>query len=261
MGHPVPLYHQILQLLRDRIASGHYPVGRQLPTDAALMREFGVSRHTVRAALQELVSTEIVERFPGRGSFVLRQASRSGPWSVGSIEDLIDTSFADTYRVLEARSRPSSLYPMVAEFFGLQPRERLFRIRAVRSSRVGPYAYSHVYFPLDIGEKLPHRLFNRRPLILLVEEYCGLPAFEARQTALAEAADGEVARHLGIRPGRPVLVLERTYFGRDGRPLEFSRIRHRSDRYQQTVNFTRKREPPYQRTGRLERRPSRGALR
>src|SRR5947209_20509292 len=53
---PVPLYYQVLQVLRGRIASGQYPVGGQLPTDEALMREFGVSRHTVRSALQELVS-------------------------------------------------------------------------------------------------------------------------------------------------------------------------------------------------------------
>ena len=55
-----------------------------------------------------------------------------------------------------------------------------------------------------------------------------MTAYEARQVALAEAADPEVARHLRIRPGRPVLVLERTYFGRDDRPIEFSRSRHRT---------------------------------
>jgi len=243
---PVPLYYQILQVLRERIGSSQYPKGSQLPTDDALMREFGVSRHTVRAALQELVSAELIERFPGRGTFVLRRSTRSGVWSVGSIEDLIDRSFVDTYRVLEARMRPARIQPAVAELFGLRPEGSLFRVRAVRSSRIGPYAYSEVFFPPEIGERLPRHLLNQRPLVLLVEEHCGMTAYEARQVALAEAADPEVARHLRIRPGRPVLVLERTYFSRDDRPIEFSRIRHRTDRYQQTVTFRRKQGSAFQ---------------
>ena len=73
-GGPVPLYFQILQTIRTRIASGAYPAGSQLPTDEALMQEFGVSRHTVRSAVQELVSAGLIERFAGKGSFVLRGA-------------------------------------------------------------------------------------------------------------------------------------------------------------------------------------------
>lgn len=240
---PVPLYHQILQLVRVRIATGDYAAGAALPTDEALMREFGVSRHTVRAAMNQLVSEGLIERFPGRGSFVVERARRASQWTIQSVEDLIDTSFVHTYRILAAREIPARTTPRIAA--ELAEGHRLFHVRAVRASRQGPYAYSNVWFPGAIGEKLPRHLLTKRPLVLLVEEYAGLPAYRTRQTALAAPADREAARHLGLGFGAPVLVLERTYYGDDDRPLEHTRIQYRPDRYQQVVNFWRRQAPPY----------------
>jgi DNA-binding GntR family transcriptional regulator len=253
---PVPLYHQVQQHVRARIAAGDYAVGAALPTEWALMKEFGVSRHTVRTALQELVAEGQIERFPGRGSFVVEHARRASQWAIGAVEDLIDMSFAHSYAVLSARLVKAAAYPRVAELFGHL--RTIFHVRAVRASAEGPYAYSNVWFPPEIGEKLPRRLFSQRPLILLVEEYCGLPPYRTRQAALAAPADRDAARHLKVAFGDPMLVLERTYFTADDRPIEHTRIQYRPDRYQQIVNFQRRQAPPYLASAQAESRSPRG---
>lgn len=240
-----PLYYRILEIARRRIDGGEWPASAPLPTDEALVREFGVSRHTVRVALNELVNEGLIERFPGRGSFVVPRERRRGGWSIGSVEDLIDTSFVHRYDILSARLVPGRAHAEAARALGLPERDTLFHVRAVRSSPAGPYAYSDVWFPRDVGEKIPRHLMNERPLILLVEEFAGRPPWEARQRALAETADADGARRLGVRAGTALLVLERTYFDRDGRAIEHTRIRHRCDRYEQTVTFSRRREPPH----------------
>lgn len=210
-GGPVLLHFQLFQILRARVASGVYALGSQLPTDEALMQEFRFGRHTVRSALQELVSAGLIERFPGRGSFVLRRQPPPRQWSIGSVEDVIDLSFVHAYTILDAAAVPGSTDREMAGILGLDVRDAVFRVRAVRPSRGGAYAYSYVWFPADAGQKLPVEIFDKRPLILLIEEYCGLSAFTVKRVASAEAADDEVAPFLDVRPGQTLLVLERTH--------------------------------------------------
>jgi len=236
----VPLYHQILGVLRARVASGEYAVGAQFPTDKDLVREFGVGRHTVRAAVEQLVSDGLVERRPGRGTFTVQPTMRADEWTIASFEDLIDRSFEDKFEILSTGFVPARTNRRVAALFGLASTESLFCVRALRSSAEGPFAYSTIHFPPATGHALRPYVHEGVPLILQVERHCGLPAFEARQVASAVAADLDATRLLGVRKGEPLLVLERTYLSRDGAPLEHTRIVYRCDRYQQVVRFSRR---------------------
>ncbi len=65
-----PMYKQVLKILSDRITSGQLKPGDKLPSETALMSEFGVSRITVRAAIIELAEDGILVRSQGKGTFV-----------------------------------------------------------------------------------------------------------------------------------------------------------------------------------------------
>jgi GntR family transcriptional regulator len=67
---PVPLYQQLADRLRRQIAEGAYRIGDRLPSEDALGEEFGVSRITVRAALDQLSSAGLLRRQRGKGTFV-----------------------------------------------------------------------------------------------------------------------------------------------------------------------------------------------
>lgn len=67
---PDPLFRQLADVLKSRIADGTYPPARRIPGEAALVEEFGLSRNTVRAAIKVLVDLDLLRPVSGRGTFV-----------------------------------------------------------------------------------------------------------------------------------------------------------------------------------------------
>ncbi|AQS70832.1 GntR family transcriptional regulator [Streptomyces pactum] len=74
---PDPLYEQIAAVLTARIADGTYPPRRRIPSEAAVVEEFGVSRPTARAAVQLLVDRGLVHTVRGKGSYVVDEPPRA----------------------------------------------------------------------------------------------------------------------------------------------------------------------------------------
>ncbi len=239
---PVPLYHRVFTALRARIASGTYPLGGQLPTESALITEFGVGRHTVRAALQQLEQEGLIERFAGRGTFVAAQSTTRNRWMLDSIEDLIDSSFAAQYAIVSAGFVPARGEARLQALFAVPASARLFFVRALRSSEAGPYAYSRIHLPGAIGEKLPRDLLPTRPLLLLAEAHAGAVAVHARQVTSCGPADRDSAALLEVPEHTALLVMARTYFAADGSAIVHSLVRARADRYEQIVNVWRRGE-------------------
>ena len=68
---PLPLYHQLAELLQERIRSGEYPAGVRIPSEPELARTYGIGRPTVRQATDVLVRRQLVERRRGSGTFVV----------------------------------------------------------------------------------------------------------------------------------------------------------------------------------------------
>lgn len=77
------LAHELVERIKERILAGQLEPGQKLPTEAALVEEFGVSRTVVREALTRLQAVGLVETFQGRGSFVIGVPD-SGPFEVGA---------------------------------------------------------------------------------------------------------------------------------------------------------------------------------
>ena len=238
-----PLYHRVFAALRARITAGEYPVGSQMPTEGALMEAFGAGRQTIRTAMDLLEREGLVQRFAGRGTFVQNRGGSQSRWTLDSIEDLIESSRARHYEILRAAMVPARSAPNLLTLFGVTASERLFFVKALRSSEQGPYAYSRIHLPRALGEKLPRGLLHTRPLLLLAEDHAGAVAMEARQITSSAPAQAEAARLLDVPLGTSLLVMERTYFDESGRPITHSLVQARPDRYEQIITFRRRSEP------------------
>jgi GntR family transcriptional regulator len=237
----LPAYLQILQELRHRIASGAWRVGDRMPTDEAMMQEFGVSRFTVRAAVDVLVADGIVKRYRSRGTFVAARPGGPEGWMLSSLEDIMMGSFPTLPEIIESRLVVADAGACAA--LGLEKRAKIFRIHALRRVKGEPYAFSSIYVPAAIAAALPRnwpQRLRKSSIVNMIEEGAGMSVAKAIQVASATRAEGQVADFLETEVGAPLLTLERTYITREGRAVEHAKILCRPDRYRQIIAFRRR---------------------
>lgn len=234
----LPAYLQILQALRTRLANGDWRVGDQIPTDEDLMQQFGVSRFTVRAALDVLVADGIIKRYRRRGTFVIARPQGAGTWMLTSLDDLVLSSFPTRPIVLDAIE--AKCPPHVAGALGLDDEAPALRIRVLRKADGEPYAHSIIHIPISLARHMPHDWQERlvtEPFVSLIATANALTVHKAIQVAQALAAPKPIAAMLGTAVGAPLLLLERTFLTRDGIALEHAQVFCRPDRYRQIIEF------------------------
>ena len=242
---PVPAYYRIYQLLSERIATRVYRLGSQLPTDAELMAEFGVSRHTARSAVEELVSRKLARRFPGRGTFVLESDPESRDWSARALEDLRIHDPDARFDLHGIDRLPEHGDDRVAALLEAPSSQGILRISWSRVRPTGPIAFCRAYLPQGLAERLPSDIAEQMrsvQVIPLIEKYCGVQAFRVQQASSAISADAELAKRLDVEPGAALLLLQRTYFDIEGVAIYYSDLYVRSDRFVPKIELFRHRQ-------------------
>ena len=100
MGEKLPLYQRAVRALQDEIVRGVYPVGAQLPSEAALAARFDISRQTVRQALRVLRESGLVKSHQGLGTIVQRPGASEGyVHHVDTISDLFPVDVETRYEL------------------------------------------------------------------------------------------------------------------------------------------------------------------
>ena len=197
-------YKRLYRELRDALEGGEFREGRRMPTEAELCRQYGVSRHTVRQAFQDLVAEGLVYRVPGRGTFAT-SLSEHGRYlrSIGTVEDLMvwsDTnvellrpiSFEEdegVARLLELPTPEVSVLVMRRHYDGL------------------PFALTRVYLSPGLGKRLAEKdVFARTvpnaTVIAAIEPLLPHPIAGASQEVTAKPAPRRRGWHDRVRPRR-----------------------------------------------------------
>jgi GntR family transcriptional regulator len=227
---PLPLYHRVNAILRQRIADGLYPPGAQLAPEDELAAEFGVSRSTIRQAVGDLVAAGILSRRQGRGTFVLDQGPQSsGQVLTGNLLDLISEVRRTKIRDVSIQ-HGARLPARIAEQLGLkEPAGTIVRRTRLRD-RVA-FCYTVNFLVPEVGRKLTKRDLTSTIMLDLLEQK-GHRIMSADQTIRAQLADVAVSEALSIPLGAAVLFVERLNAGEDDRPVELTQSWYRGDLYE-----------------------------
>jgi GntR family transcriptional regulator len=237
---PIPLYYQIEEWIRGQIASGQLKPGDMLAPEIALSEELGVSRLTLRQALNNLTNDGLLIRKRAKGTFIAPQRNMitfQRDQLLGVTDVVGEMGFTVHSRVLEQTLIPAA--GTLMRELRLSSSEQVILIRRLRSAGNEPIVIETTCHPYQLFPELLDMDLNDRSIYAILEEMYEARPHEALDSFVASVASKEEARLLEIEEGAPVMRFQRTGYSRDGAPMEFTRSVYRADRYQFVVRYHR----------------------
>ncbi|CAM5539739.1 GntR family transcriptional regulator [Thauera mechernichensis] len=228
------LYAQIARRL-EQVVLGQYAPGDGLPSEGELAARFGVNRHTLRRAVNELVEAGLLERRHGLGIFVLdTQLDYQIGQTTRFTENLAALGFMTENRIL--RKQTIGAIPGVAQRLSIPEGDAVHWVETLRMVDERPMCLISHFVPALRFSDLLARFESGSLHALLGSAYgCKLRRTESLVTAVLP--QGDDATTLGMPQNRPVLRVKSVNVDdRDGAPVEYAITRFRADRIQLRIN-------------------------
>lgn len=230
----LPLWAQLESELKKRLDAHEFD--DRFPTDAELVAQYEVSRHTVREAIRHLNASGILRRERGRGTVVNRSEFEQPLGALYSLFRSVESSgSSQRSRVLELRE---DLDPIVAAQLGLEPDASLFYLERIRCADDQPLALDRAWLPMDLAAPLLSSDFEHTALYDELDRKCGTrpdAGWERIAPVLPTPAERE---QLTMRRGEAALSLERLGTA-DDQPIEWRTTLIRGGRWRFVSHFER----------------------
>jgi DNA-binding GntR family transcriptional regulator len=231
---PVPLYFQVARQLEQAIESGGLPPGSRLDNEITLAEELGLSRPTMRQAIQYLVDKGLLVRKRGVGTHVARARVRRPVGLTSLFDDLTSSGQWPTTTVLSHTVEAAS--GVVAAALEVPEGTSVIALERLRRAGGEPLAIMRNHLRADLVPLQPEQL-EQRGLYEVLRE-AGVALTSATQSIGARRATAAEAKLLDETRGAPLLTMRRTTFDDRGLVVEFGDHLYRASRYSFEVALT-----------------------
>ncbi len=233
----VPAYYRLYVLLAQQIRDREMAPGDLLMSENQMVAEYGVSRITVRKAMDSLEKEGLVIRRRGARSAVAgASGERTAPLVEGPIDNLLTRGLAASATNLEVRWDAPS--PEVADALRMEKDERCLIVHRLRHHGASPFSYSRMFVAPSAAELLDTKNLGSEPILVLIER-SGRMAALADQTISATLAQDPAASALKVPIGSALIQLRRAVFDKDGAPFLFQVSLYRPDQYEYHMRLSR----------------------
>lgn len=233
----IPLYRQLYDEIKYAIENGVYKSGEQIPSEDRLREIYGISRITVRKALDELTEDNILVKKHGKGTFVSK--TEYVEKTVGA-----EGSFTKSCELMGAVPGTSILLRQnekagkrLAEILGVSQGDDIIHIERLRSVNDVPVIIESDYFTEEFAF-LNDIDLSEKSLLQIIKEYGKRTIRQFHDTMDIDSATPQQAKLLGCPPKHPLLRVCQKVYGMNGQLLYYNEQRILSDHYKYAVNIT-----------------------
>jgi GntR family transcriptional regulator len=231
---PISLYYQLKEELLKRIISKQWLPGEKIPTEKELCSLYGVSRITVRKALDELERSGHLVRRQGKGTFVTNISFEQRLSKFYSFsEELKQRGLEEHSQVIHFDQIPAT--SEVANHLGLEPQGQVFKLTRLRLVDLTPYTLETSYIPVAACPSLTEKIISDKGLYnsMRVDGVFPDRVIEKFSATVIRKSEAEL---MELKIGMPAMHLERvTYFG--VRTIEYCISIVRGDFFTYTVEL------------------------
>ncbi len=230
-----PLFIQIREVIRSKIESGEYPPGTTIPSELDLAEMYGVSRLTIRTAIDALVYEGLLRRIQGKGAYVTEPKLNYSPEVFGGFRQNVNgKNIRFSSKVLYKTARPADT--SFSHILGIEPEDDIYYIKRLCYTDGVPFMLNKLYIPcrllpqfdeIDLNVFQPYEVYSMYGLnVRTVEQKLDL--------AYLHHTD---CTKLGIDPGIAVMCFECTSRLQDGTAVEYSKSYARGDMCNYSIRF------------------------
>lgn len=221
-------YQEIIERFQADIRDGVLHVGDRLPSTDVLCEKFGVSKITIRRAMDELAAQGLISRRRGAGTFVkalpMGRADQPRGWNAAT--ELNGFAAQCAARGMVARAEVHSVTLVrpdrsIRQALALSADEFCHQLERTLFADDVACVYQSCYIPTQLVASFTAR-DGEQPLLPLLEREAGLHVTSTYRTIVATHLDEPVATLMGVRSTDPVLRINQTYYLENGRPFEHS---------------------------------------
>lgn len=235
----VPYYIQLIDILKEKITSGEWRPGDQIPSEPELCELYGVSRTVVRQALQQMEYDQLIQRKKGKGTFIAEPKINESLIQklTGFYQDMRDRGHNITTNVLRNEIIPAP--PKVARFLNIHPDDKVLCIERLRFVDDEPIVLVTTYLPDALCHEVVRFDLSKRSLYDILENELGFELSHGRRTIEAVRANKREALLLQVSENDPMILLDSVTYLKNGTPIEYYHAIHRGDRSRFEVELYR----------------------
>ncbi len=231
---PLPVYQKVKHYLKTGLSQGRWPPGSIMPSEAALVGQFSVSRMTVNRALKELQNEGLVDRVQGVGTFASQLTRVSSQLTIRDLHEQIQSS-GHVHHASVVLVRPEKATPGLAQQMGILPGARVFHSVLIHHDNgVAMQCEDRYVNPVWAPDYLSIDFTAITPTAYLLKV---APLWQAQYTIEASHPTQQEAKWLGIESNAACLVVVRRTMSR-GLPITLARLVHPGGLYQLEGHFS-----------------------